>query len=320
MKPPRAAAVALKPGQTLPPTAAGPAGLARTRGMGNRLRVDGVKARYFPVLPSPLRMMAGLNRFGCDFGQGARDQQFFQLDGERAHYLAAKRQAPAERRVLGDEQGAAAARAAALAWMRETLAREAPHVLEECARDHAAADELDALARALQEDFCVMCAGADFEGSAALIDVRFPTGWRPERQRDASFQAIHGPVPGFAKHESAAKSMIRSMVERGPFVRFVWTLCPDQQLDRHPDRPRQRWEDACSAWLRVERQVTVPLPGARASVFLIRVYHYGLAELTPDQHRCVVSALECMPEDIRVYKALPQATRVAELLPRVSSR
>lgn len=259
-------------------------------------------------------MLAGLSRFGADFGQGARDSQFFQLDEERAEYLAAKLRAPAERRVLGQAGNAAEARAAALAWLRATLAREAPHVLAESARDAAAADELDALARALQEDLCVMCAGEDWSGSAALIDVRFPTGWRPERLRDANFQAIHEPVPGFAKHAAAAKNMIRSMVERGPFVRFVWTLCPDAELDRHPDRPRRTgWQDAQRAWLRVERQVTVPLSAARASVFLIRVYRYALAELTPEQRACVLTALECMPDDVRAYKGLPAASVVAAL-------
>jgi hypothetical protein len=97
-------------------------------------------------------------------------------------------------------------------------------------------------------------------------------------------------------------------------VRFVWTLCPDPELDRHPDRPqRTRWEDAQCAWLRVERQVSVPLPHARAGLFLIRVYHYALAELTPEQHACVLAALACMPDDVRSYKGLPEAAVVAAL-------
>lgn len=266
-------------------------------------------------------MTAGLCRFGSDFGQGERDRQFFQLDEQRPRYLAAKRSAPPERRVLGDANPRAdEARAAACAWIKDTLAREAPIVLADSARDREACDELDALARALQEDVCVLCGGADRAGSAALIDVRFPSGWRPERLRDASFRAIHAPVPGFAKSDDVAASMVRSMVERGPFVRFVWTLTPDDQLDRHPEaKGHASWGDTERAWLRVERQITLPLMAADASVFLIRVYHYPLFELTPPQQATLLEALVRMPNDVRAYKALPDAARIAELLhkPRV---
>jgi len=273
------------------------------------------KARYFPVSPEPLRMVAGLRRFGTDFGQLERDRQFFQLDDERPRYLEAKRSAPPERRVWDHATpGATAARAAALNWMRETLAREAPQVLQDADRDVQARDPFDALARALQEDFCVLQRGDDWAGSAALIDVRFPTGWRPERLSGASFEAIHGPVPGFATADQA-RSMVRAMVERGPFVRFVWTLTPEDRLDRHPEAAGgASWARPAGVWLRVERQVTLPLLAARAGLFLIRVYHYGLNELSPEQRACVFSALSHMPEELRRYKNLPTAEALAQLL------
>ncbi|HKP60780.1 MAG TPA: heme-dependent oxidative N-demethylase subunit alpha family protein [Polyangiales bacterium] len=263
-------------------------------------------------------MSAGLKRFGTDFGQGERDRQFFQLDRERAHYLAAKRAAPAERRMLlsGDAE-AALARAAALTWMRATLAEQAPVVLSEAARDSAALDELDALARALQEDFCVMCAGEDYAGRAALIDVRFPSGWRPERLAGADFRSLHAPVPGFPGDDRAAQSMVRSMIERGPFVRFVWTLSPDDRLDHHPDAPhRSSWEHTDRAWLRVERQITVPLPAANAGLFLIRVYHYALDQLSLDERERAITALAVMPEELRRYKNLPTLAGLHAVLQR----
>lgn len=274
------------------------------------------KARYFPVLPQPLKMSAGLHRFGTDFGQGARDRQFFHLDGDRPRYLEGKRHAVAERRVAA-AAGADCERArdAALDWMRATLAHEAPEVLDACARDTEARDDFDALARALQEDFCVLAAGENFAGRAALIDVRFPSGWRPERLAGATFEQIHIPVPGFPGNPQAGRSMVRTMVERGPFVRFAWTLCPDDALDRHPDdRRRATWSQPEGVWLRVERQITVPLRAAGASVFLIRVYHYPLRELTPQQQIHTVTALTLMPDAIRHYKGLPTAAQLTALL------
>lgn len=267
-------------------------------------------------------MTVKLARFGTDFGQGVLDRQFFQLDQQRPSYLAEKRRAPPERHVLGEaDRTAHEARVAALAWMHATLAREAPKVLDECARDREAGDEFDALARALQEDFCVLCAGEDGAGRATVLDVRFPSGWRPERLADASFAALHAPVPGFLNQPGAAESMVRTMVERGPFVRFVWTLSPDAQLDHHPEADgRASWQRATGVWLRVERQVTVPLPAAKASLFLIRTYLYPCAELLPVQRQRALAALALMPSEVRLYKNLPEPAWLASLFARGAAR
>ncbi len=286
------------------------------------------RARYFPISLQPLKMTAKLARFGTDFGQRAHDRRFFQIDSQRSLYLAEKRRAPPERHVLGSaDRAARTARAAVLAWMQATLAREAPEVLDECARDREARDEFDALARALQEDFCVLCAGEANAGRATVLDVRFPSGWRPERLADASFRAIHAPVPGLLSHPGAAESMVRTVVERGPFVRFVWTLSPDDRLDHHPEATgRASWQHARGVWLRVERQVTVPLPEARASLFLIRTYQYSFAELSLDQRERALAALALMPPELRAYKNLPEPSLLSALLtpsanaPRTSTR
>ena len=181
--------------------------------------------------------------------------------------------------------------------------------------DGGARDEFEALARSVQEDFCVLCAGDDYSGRAALIDVRLPSGWRPERLRDASFLSIHAPVPGFPADARVARSMVRTMVERGPFVRFVWTLTPDARLDRHPDAiGPTNWQRAEGLFLRVERQITVPLTAANASLFLIRVYVYPFHQLIAEQRTRTLAALAAMPEPIRAYKGLPHPSELATLL------
>jgi hypothetical protein len=274
------------------------------------------QARYFPVSPSPLKMVAGLRRLGETFGQGELDQRFFHVDDQRARYLAAKRRVPANRHGLfGEQPEHQAAREAALHWMRETLAREHPSLLAEADHDREAVDEFDALARVLQEDFAVLSAGEQDAGRTVVLDVRFPSGWRPECLIGASFEALHRPVPGFVETPAAVRSMVRAMIERGPYVRFVWTLCTDDQLDHHPAaRQALDFVTASRLWLRVERQVTVALAHAEASVFLIRTYLYPTEELSRDQRRIVLRALELMPSEVRAYKGLPQSAEVARLL------
>ncbi|AKF10941.1 hypothetical protein DB32_008090 [Sandaracinus amylolyticus] len=261
-------------------------------------------ARYFPVEPAPLRMQAGLIRFGTELGNGARDRLFFQVDDERPRYLAAKRATSPSRHVIaGGDDLANRARQSAITWMRETLAREAPDALRDADADHDARDPIEAIARAVQEDVAVLEHGGG-EGRAVALDVRFPSGWRPELLAGASFTRIHAPVPGFAKDDRVSRSMVSSMIGRGPYVRFVWTLSADDALDHHPDSGLRRdWEHAVRAWLRVERQITVPLDGA--SVFLIRTYLYDVATLDDAQREVVREALRVMPDELREYKKLP---------------
>ncbi|HEX5661660.1 MAG TPA: heme-dependent oxidative N-demethylase subunit alpha family protein [Polyangiales bacterium] len=274
------------------------------------------QASYFPIQSTPLKMVAGLRAFGVDLGQGAQDRRYFQRDGERARYLAAKRAVAPERHWLaGDDDEAVHARAAALAWLRETLAREDPEALAEADRDRVARDPFDAIARAVQEDFAVLCAGEQHDGRTVALDVRFPSGWRPERLAQASFHAIHVPVPGFADNTLAARSMVRAMIERGPYVRFVWTLCRDDVLDHHPERANAgSWDQVERLFLRVERQITVSLPEARTSVFLIRTYLYPYEQLDAGQRATLREALRVMPDDVRAYKGLPSIENVDALL------
>jgi hypothetical protein len=146
--------------------------------------------------------------------------------------------------------------------------------------------------------------------------VSFPSGWRPENIRGASFAGIHGPVPDFAKLDAAARSMVGAMVERGPYVRFVWTITADDRLDHHPDgSPRGAWRRDGPGWLRVERQVTVPFAAVGAALFLIRTYLYPFLSLSGAERTTLARALEAMPEAIAAYKGIAafRATAIAAL-------
>ncbi len=268
-------------------------------------------ARYFPVREAPLRMEPGLRRLGEDLGNGERDRLFFQVDRERQRALAEKRRIGAGAALARDES-AARAHARVLAWMAETLRREHPSLFR-----RARLDSLEAVAPEVQEDFAVVERGADGAGRATAVCVSFPSGWRPERVLGASFAAIHRPVPGFAQVPAAAASMVRAMVERGPYLRFVWTVVPDAELDRHPDRLRAvPWERAERGWLRVERQVSVPFPEVGAALFLIRTYLYPFDELSARERRVLGIALASLAPEIRRYKRLDEgaAKRAIALL------
>jgi dimethylamine monooxygenase subunit A len=265
-------------------------------------------ARYFPVTAEPMRMKAGLSAFGTDFGNGVLDQRFFQVDTEYLRYLEAKAEVPASRHWCSPRH--AATHAAALAWLETTLAHEHPRLT--VGAESSVGARYAALAARVQEDVVVLHEGADGLGELVMLNVCFPSGWRPEALRAAPFHAIHAPVPAF-DGSKLGKVMVEAMVHRGQHVRFVWTVCCDCALDHHPDRGlRVPWSDSSSSgWLRVERQITVPLPQVRAAIFLIRTSLTPFVQLLPSQRVILAEALAVMPAEVATYKGLAQAKTFA---------
>jgi len=268
---------------------------------------------YFPVKPEPLRMQAGLHRFGTDFGNGDADRQFFPRDQEAARYLGEKARVLESypERNASDVRDAvdAAALTSAHAWLVSTLRAEG--------HGEPSALTLTELGRQLCEDFAVIRrepAGAD---RVVFVHACFPGGWRPEHVVGHSFVQVHAAVPGFETVAVKAPHLVSAMVSRGPYVRFVWTITADDELDHHPEQGRRAaWSsDTPRAFLRVERQVTVPLSNASASVFLIRTYLYDFEALSAEQRRILASALAQMPPEVVRYKRLDSALpRALELL------
>jgi hypothetical protein len=249
-------------------------------------------------------MEAGLRRFGTDFGNGDVDRLFFQRDREEARYLAAKAATPPGRHgVLARDEAERRVHRRVQGWMQAQLAEEHPDVAAGSDGTYAS------LAARVQEDFAVLHR-PEREESAIAMFVSLPSGWRPERLLGASFRAIHAPVPSFADVDAQSLSMVASMIERGPYVRFVWTIAADDHLDHHPEEgKRSPWSKDGAGWLRVEREVTVPFPAESASLFLIRVYLYPFAALSPGERATLAAALEALPDDVARYKGLAGTPR-----------
>jgi hypothetical protein len=259
-------------------------------------------------------MQAGLQRFGTDFGNGQVDRQFFPRDDRSARYLAEKA------RVLGrypersahDIRDEAERRAvtAATNWMIRVLHREG--------HGDFSGYSLAQLAPQLCEDFAVLARPASGRDRVLWLHACFPSGWRPEQVVGKSFTQIHAEIPGFDGVARSADQLAQAMVSRGPYVRFVWTIAADDELDHHPEQGRRAtWTRATErGFLRVERQVTVPLPEVSASVFLIRTYLYDFEDLSTEQRAVLSDALRQMPPALLRYKRLEQAVPYALALLR----
>ena len=95
--------------------------------------------------------------------------------------------------------------------------------------------------------------------------------------------------------------MVKSMVERGPFVRFVWTVSADDELDHHPIHGQRRSfaDDVTDLWLRIERQVTVPLADVGGRTIVRPV-----SSLNEHERATLRVAVAVMPAPIAAYKGL----------------
>jgi hypothetical protein len=275
-------------------------------------------------------MRPGLAPLGTDFGNGPRDGFYFQLDRERPRYLVAERAARTPSRgeaarcellEVGDSRQRA--HETALRWLHATSCREVQAQLSETLpreemdpgwddasprprAERSTVKRYASILDTLQEDAVLMFREPHQSSEAIMVNVCLPSSWRPEQLLGKSFRGIHALVPDFAKRESAVRGLEDLMFERGPFVRFVWTVTADDALDQHPDRqPRASWsESGATPCLRVERQISVPFKEVQASLFIIRVFLYRFDQLSDEQRRALQAAIRSLPEEVARFKNL----------------
>lgn len=247
------------------------------------------------------------------------DAPVLEADRERAFYLAQKRQGRGS--VSLETAPAAAAMQRAAACLRGHMAALAPFH-----QDHArlAQLDLDGLLLELQEDVVIMLLPHGFapeRARAAYLHVSFPAGWDPGHMLGKSFPALHARVPresGFTRADQPRHAA--SLFERVSF-RHVWSLTPDATLDRHPAVPRTAsWQDTQQAFLRVERQLSIPLGAddadkTQSALFVMRTFVYPLSRLSVGQRQTLLAALGHMSEGMRRYKGMfGHEARISELL------
>lgn len=179
---------------------------------------------------------------------------------------------------------------------------------------------LDALRLAVSEDLVVLLRETAATsgnrvpsgGRTAYILVAAPSGWDPAARANADFATLHMPVPNAGALVSAASAISDAMIQRGPFVRYVWGFSALDTLSHHPRRhpaaPLQGLHPQ-DWFLRVERQTTMPMPAHDAAMFAIRVYVQPLAQALREPGRAarVQAAVASMDPAVLAYKGLTSA-------------
>lgn len=305
-------------------------------------------ARYFPLGSGRYEVAPGLRPLGTDFGNGAADGYLFQIDTAFDHYRANKLSCRAERLgkyvVRRDYDAPVAAAVARL--MTERLAAEYPNLFKrapdslDCrlpgerlvfgtdlrlVRVEAGAplsppyaDAFDALCCQIPEDIAIIRAAPGRGDWIAALHLCSPSHWGAEAKIGGDFRATHAPVPGFERVNQAAPSLVAAMIERGPFVRFVWGVSGDARLNHHPEPPPgvdpAAWRgrafrsdaEGPPCWVRVERQALWGLPEVGAALFAIRTYLLdgNAVRADPAERALLRAGLLSMSPESRAYKSV----------------
>lgn len=176
------------------------------------------------------------------------------------------------------------------------------------------------LAMQVEEDL-VLLGGDDMR--ARLLMVCSPSGWAPAHVLGKTFASIHAPVADNERILAASSGLVRTLLA-GSWQRWVWTLSPSDEYDRHPERCQTReWPADLNAenfgsraWLRVEHQKLIALPASdeatgwpQGVVFTIRVMLMPLQEAVrnTEQAQRLHDSLQSMSAAVLHYKNLTAA-------------
>jgi hypothetical protein len=159
---------------------------------------------------------------------------------------------------------------------------------------------VDAAARLVQEDLCLMTGEGDGWVLAAA-SVCFPSRWRLADKIGRELLDIHRPVAGY---ETALDRPVRSFFDRlrpdRPMWRLNWTLLDSPDLhqpdaeDRRGPSPDRR-DPGKALWFRVERQTLRRLTPRPAITFTIRTYVTSLERLVADHPEVVAPMMATLP-------------------------
>jgi hypothetical protein len=167
----------------------------------------------------------------------------------------------------------------------------------------------DCLALAVQEDLVIVRDNGEM-GVSELMHVCLPSHWNPGERVGQSLYGLHQPVANSEQLLKASKNTLQAMVNKGPFVRFVWSLNSTDELNLNPTfhthgRKKPLGDDPSQWFFRVERQTTLPIPELKRSLFTIRILVAPLPSvLTEERKNLLVQAVLSMDEKLLAYKGL----------------
>lgn len=276
-------------------------------------------AQYEPWRKGSYDVAPNLKPLGTNFKNGESDGKVFQVDANYQWYLREKARSPRHglRSGLNEDD-----ELFVLGELKRRFQEDCPPSLQNSLVFDSilSSRNLDQFVGQVQEDFVVVKVTDDGQGGlkdrAVYLNVKLPSHWAPEEKLGLPFFEIHTVVPGFEPINRVAASMVSAMLNKGPWVRFVWGIQSDSRLDHHPECPDWYLAGGGSAeawtgqnyledvWVRNERQVLLGFPEHGLIAFTIRVGLAHYPSLDFESKVALERAIQTMSEPSKEYKGV----------------
>jgi len=311
-------------------------------------------ATFTPWANGKYEVVPGLKRFGTDFGNGERDNKIFQIDNRFFEYRQNKLEAIKENRekYFCTHFLSRKVEIEICKWMIKRLEVEWPDFFksdydatkdETCFFCFLTAEKIivdrnfnllrhdssapclslfEALCMQIQEDLAIWRLHVEGKKeNLEQIHLCAPNHWAAQDKIGRSFFDVHVPVAEIEKVNKSASIMVDAMIYKGPYIRFVWGVATDQQLNHHPIPPigvsPSQWEGRCfdpknpTLFVRYERQTIWGFPEVGASLFAIRTYFSERVKNKESQalNLALAEAIKTMSMKSMYYKGLHQTHR-----------
>lgn len=304
-------------------------------------------AIYFPIENDSYEVKPGLTSLCKDFGNGQQDQNVFQFDNSYSRYRENKQLGREEdiAKYFCTDNFTTKQQSTINQFIIKQLSLEHPgyfthekgnteHVLNCKLNDEnivynkqsfqlsnnttSYKSLFDALAMQLQEDIAVIIVEPENttikNNHLTALHLFAPNHWAAADKIGKNFIEVHHPVAGMEQINKNQSTILKAIINKGPFVRFAWGLSTDDRLNHHPIAPqtlnRQDWHgrkfiaDKSKLFLRVERQTLHGFASINSVLFTIRTYFYTIEQLSAVNKITVIKALKSMTQNQLVYKEL----------------
>ncbi|MFV1982631.1 MAG: heme-dependent oxidative N-demethylase subunit alpha family protein [Thiohalomonadales bacterium] len=298
-------------------------------------------AKYFPLVNGKYEVKPGLFSLKQDFGNQDQDNYVFQIDQQFSHYRQNKLNAHNElltKYFCSDNFSNSQQHVTR--FLINTLCDEHPqfftlsqknnNLLFKCKLTN---DDIllsnnfeilsfeslnytnlfDAVMMQVQEDIAIITE----DDHISCLHLMAPNFWSAPGKIGKNFSTIHQEVAGIETIIKNSKAIINAMIYKGPYVRFAWGICSDNELNHHPDNQGTSLknnkkivygrifnpEQPC-LFLRVERQTITGLPEIKCAIFTIRTYLYNIQELDKIEIQSIINAINSMTNKQLKYKGL----------------
>jgi dimethylamine monooxygenase subunit A len=299
---------------------------------------------YFPIDRGLYEVAPGLKNLGHDFGNGEIDSKVFQIDSDFQLYRENKLKCRAERlsKYYVTQELSTEKEVYLTEFIVQKLVQEYPtlfkleqnklhcihtkdiltfsdnwQLIDFKSNETTSSHALDALALQIQEDLALTTRRADKTDYISLLHLCSPSHWAAEDKIGNSFFETHKNIPGIDKINRVAQNMVEAMINKGPFVRFIWSFVTDTRLNHHTVAPEGvdsiKWKgrsfnktQEVPFSFRVERQVIYGLPQIESSLFTIRISFINGAQIKNNSNwrNQLIAALNSMTPESRVYKGV----------------